>query len=567
MLDRGWQRILLPGTPAGMQASVVKLARGGPGLVALGSEVRPSSSNATAVAWTSAYGQTWQRSVLGGQAAGAIPGDVAAGAGGIAVVGFEPVEEPVDTPHAVFWTSADGRSWQRSAEAHSTDSATPESVAAWGAGFVAAGTAYSTSADGRQSAHVVIWRSSDGTGWQRGADDPVLADAGATQILAGPSGLLLVGQSAGDDPAATHVEMWSSGDSGTWHPLTRDPTVFPDGQAVREVTTTPAGFLAFGSDIRRAGSSVLWSSVDGSTWRRLPGVPVVPVIAANGGTSSVAVTAELTVTADDVHNIAPQEPPDLWVSPNGAGWTQAADDRVWGSGLFGVNTLVAFRDGVVAGGASAPPPASCTPATSPQGIYLEALPTSATIWLWTPEGAAVAGPPRSDPQDPRTFSLYQTDLLSGYTAGAGAYTDACTRIFDAGKVSAGVGPITAYNFEDGVADLRGGFTRFLVGMTAVAGDISGATALLKHARSLFAADANPNDAHPPKRLQSTLKIGDQTKVFLGQIGDDEVGYSVAYAVVWRLKKYIGMVAVWPQDRALAARLARAELSHLEAALR
>jgi hypothetical protein len=565
-LDRGWQRILLPDTPDGMQATVDKLAHGGPGLVALGSEVRPGSSNASPVAWTSTDGHTWQRSVLGGTAAGAIPWDVAAGPSGIAVVGFEPLNAPDDTPHAVFWNSRDGQRWQQSVESSPVDGATPQSVGAWGAGFVAVGTAYSTSTDGQQLGRVVVWTSSDGMHWWRNADDPALANAGASEVVAGSAGLLLVGESVADSPEAAHVLLWTSADGATWHPVPRDPSVFSDGQAISQVTTTPAGFVAFGWDTRNVGNSLVWSSSDGLTWRRLPDAAFVPIVQGNGVGSGVAAIPGLMLAVDAPHDVAPQEAPSIWASPDGADWTRAADDRIWSSGLFGVSTLVSFGDGVVAGGASAPPPPSCTPDSTPQGLYLGALPTSATIWIWTPDSAA-AGPPRPDPADPRTFKLRQTDLPSGYNAGAGSYTDACTHIYDAGRVSAGLGPLTAYNVEDSGSDPQGGYTRLLLSMTAVAGDASIARQLLNDAKKLFAVDGNPADAHPPLRQRISLKIGDQTKAFLGQIGDDDIGYPVAYAVVWRFRKYVGMVAVWPRDRALAARLARAELAHLKDALK
>jgi hypothetical protein len=160
----GHDEAVFGGSDGEQEQAMLSVTRGGPGLVAVGDDLEAEG----AAVWTSPDGRQWSRvdhdeAVFGG------PGDqwmtsVARGGPGLVAVGLD-VGAPV-------WTSPDGRQWSRvDHEGEVFDGSVMTSVARGGPGLVAVGrhqqaAAVWTSPDGRQWSRVghdeAVFGGSDG---------------------------------------------------------------------------------------------------------------------------------------------------------------------------------------------------------------------------------------------------------------------------------------------------------------------------------------------------------------------------------------------------------------------
>jgi hypothetical protein len=257
---------------------------GGPGLVAVGAAVLEGEDwPSVAAVWTSVDGVTWSRvshdeEVFGG----AYMTSVTAGGPGLVAVGSDgDFYEPWG--NAVVWTSPDGVTWSRVPHDDAIFGegwTAMHSVTVGGPGLVAVGT---TDAE-EDDPVAMVWTSVDGTKWSRVPhDEAVFGGASMNSVTAGGPGLVAVGatDAEGDDPDAAVV--WTSVDGIDWSRIPHDETVFgledtPSGGAegMSSVTVGGSGLVAVGSDSMTLDSgrwvvvAAVWTSVDGIDWSRVP---------------------------------------------------------------------------------------------------------------------------------------------------------------------------------------------------------------------------------------------------------------------------------------------------------
>ena len=212
-----------------------------------------------AVAWHSGDGLTWERVTLD---AGTGIRAAAAGAsshvlGGLAVGG-----------RPVLWSSPDGIHWtRRSLGVEDRKFGFIRGIVAGGPGFVAwglftdtplpdvFGASYQLPADAG-----VPWTSVEGTTWTRAADASPFAGAWITSIVLVGSRLLAFGQVGTDPIAAT----WSSDDGLAWTRLPEGPPAIGGSDyfvALGDGRVLELAQPASGSPI------AAWLSADGVTWR------------------------------------------------------------------------------------------------------------------------------------------------------------------------------------------------------------------------------------------------------------------------------------------------------------
>jgi hypothetical protein len=220
-------------------------------------------------AWSSDDGLAWVRSAApaGGPEHGELRAVVATATGFVAA-GSD--ERDRLAPLAAFWTSTDGRTWERVPDAPELRGARVEGLAAQGGTMVAAGTAY----DGVTPTGGATWRSVDGSAWKR-SGDAALVGGQMHAISAGPDGLVAVG----NDVAGHRAMAWTSRDGLAW-------TVAPDASSLdnyglqiemRDVARLADRDIAVGHLVMgtQYPTGLVWQSTDGTRWERVPNAPVL----------------------------------------------------------------------------------------------------------------------------------------------------------------------------------------------------------------------------------------------------------------------------------------------------
>jgi hypothetical protein len=184
---------------------MLSVTAGGPGFVAVGSDLPGGRETAAGAVWVSPDGQTWSRvphdeAVFGIAGTGTRIMDVTAGGPGLVAVGYE---EAGGYQSAVVWVSADGNTWTRVDDAATfggTGGQGMNAVAAFGSGLVAAG--WDTSAADPEAQ---VWASADGYHWVRVAFDAGAPGAAGQlrirDLVAFGSGLVAVGNDASETGA------------------------------------------------------------------------------------------------------------------------------------------------------------------------------------------------------------------------------------------------------------------------------------------------------------------------------------------------------------------------------
>ena len=241
---------------------------GGPGLVGFGSE--ESDEEETAVVWTSVDGVTWSR-VPDDEAvfAGAGIGSMTAGGPGLVAVGS-------GVSAAVVWTSPDGITWSR--VPHDEDvfgTSQMSSVTVGGPGLVAVGGTQFLRGDGTDGDAAAVWTSVDGLTWSRIPHDELVfggpRNLGMNSVTAGGPGLVAVGHANPHD--GEDAVVWTSVDGFTWSRVPHDEDVFGGAGEVNmtDVTAGPMGVVAVGWEFSGFDAdAVVWRSADGLSWSRVP---------------------------------------------------------------------------------------------------------------------------------------------------------------------------------------------------------------------------------------------------------------------------------------------------------
>jgi len=238
-----WERVPLDGAVLGEAQHIAFIAAGGPGLVAVGDD--RSGGDSDAAVWVSADGYTWARvphdeAVFGGTA-DQLMSSVTFGGPGLVAVGSEIHRSGAtisDVVNAAVWASADGLTWMRVPhdEAAFADSFM-NSVTAGGPGLVAAGGWFG---DDRAAP---VWTSTDGLTWARvphEEDDPSVI----WSVVPGGPGLVAAGGWVSDHRTAA---VWTSTDGLTWERVFHDNAGFV-GPAITSVAAAAWGLVAVGLD-------------------------------------------------------------------------------------------------------------------------------------------------------------------------------------------------------------------------------------------------------------------------------------------------------------------------------
>jgi hypothetical protein len=214
---RHWHAVPLhPATGYGRQAEFVMAGVAGAHLAVYGQAFGGAHSNPRPTLWTGdANGLTEHEQVFtmfGGEHAISV-NDEAARPGRVLLAGAW--DGASGRYGAAVWTSPDGATWTRHANAPHLASAPGEQTTAYGAaatatGFLAVGDTVRAGSDGL-STDPLAWTSVDGVGWHRIAL-PATGPAVAERAACDAGGCLLVGSTATADQ---HLLCWTLGPAGT----------------------------------------------------------------------------------------------------------------------------------------------------------------------------------------------------------------------------------------------------------------------------------------------------------------------------------------------------------------
>lgn len=191
-----------------------------------------------------------------------------------------------------------------------------------------------------------VWTSSDRRSWSRVPDQAVFGGEGAqvmSSVSAGPGGLVAVGYEAieGDADAA----VWTSLDGTTWSRVPHDERIFggKGNQIMNDVTRAGSGLVAVGSSGPEGMEhAAVWISPDGVSWSRVP--DDAAVFGGSGPTfmASVDAGASWIVAVGYTHAWTRGDPAPVWISRDGLTWSRVPDHE----GVFGG----AWLSGVAVGG-------------------------------------------------------------------------------------------------------------------------------------------------------------------------------------------------------------------------
>ncbi len=209
-------------------------------------------------------------------------------------------------------------------------------ILATGDGFVAA----TASADDWTA---MVWVSDDGTSWTSvGTLSP---DVAVSEMwLAEAGNTVVVANQQLDDGRQTAV-VWSGPDPGSLTPV--DTNAFIAGDRVQAVSRGGPGIVAVGEN--GPTTTVLWASVDGTTWERFSDEAGAfdrsrPLSIA--GTEDGFVAAGVTIDAEGGNDAA------VWTSRDGSTWTRLMDAAFGGPGNQWMDDVAVGGGGFVAVGAS-----------------------------------------------------------------------------------------------------------------------------------------------------------------------------------------------------------------------
>jgi hypothetical protein len=260
---------------------MISVTAGGPGLVAVG--VDGPLDDLDAAVWTSPDGITWSRvphdeAVFGGEGLQVME-NVTVGGPGLVAVGSE-VPGDFDQRAAV-WTSPDGITWSRVPHDEAVFGGADEfshqqmiSVTAGGPGLVAVGN--------KQTGvgQAVVWTSPDGVTWPRVPHDEAVLGGHEVRemfgVTAGGPGLVAVGSDGAGDGVDKDAVVWTSPDGINWSRVPHDEPVFGGAdshQSITSVTVGGPGLVAVGVDESNDDldkDAAVWTSPDGINWSRVP---------------------------------------------------------------------------------------------------------------------------------------------------------------------------------------------------------------------------------------------------------------------------------------------------------
>jgi hypothetical protein len=203
--------------------------------------------------------------------------DVVADGGGYVAVGQI---QTAKGNEAAAWVSQDWRTWTRTfLDASPAGGSTLWHVLPAGSGLVAVGSSgalHCVPPEGEGQVcdplPIGLWTSADGRAWRQTPTPAVLTGVSIASVAAGPSGLVIVGDTCWDEPG-----VWTSTDGVAWHRETLAPAVFANAHFLG-ITAAHGGWILTGftggsKPACCAGSSAkgatpaAWFSSDGTDWQ------------------------------------------------------------------------------------------------------------------------------------------------------------------------------------------------------------------------------------------------------------------------------------------------------------
>jgi hypothetical protein len=327
------------------------------------------------VAGTDSY--TWSRipydEAVFGEGVWQVMSGVTVGGPGLVAVGQD---TSADWRPAV-WTSVDGLSWSRVPDNDAAfGGGEMSSVTVGGPGLVAVGT----------SDQAAVWTSIDGITWSRVPHDEAVFGGGEgvdytemTSVTAFGPGLVAVGIDGHPQGEPVNPVVWTSPDGINWSRVPYDEAVFGGREGrqftvMSSVTAFGPGLVAVGGDWRggEEGRAVVWTSVDGIKWSRVPDDEAL----FGGGMSSVTAGGPGLVAVGSAGDDAA-----VWTSPDGIKWSRVPhEDAVFGGAT--VNSVTVGSSGLVAVGGS---DSGAVVWTSPDGITWSRVPDDAVFGTQNPD--------------------------------------------------------------------------------------------------------------------------------------------------------------------------------------
>ena len=296
-----------------------------------------------AVTWTSTDRELWSLAELPPGRTAAFGLAIAAGSGRHVIVGRIGND-------AAAWSSPDGVTWQP-ADGGAAFVEAPETrmtaVVSTPSGFVGGGWAGITNQPGSAR----FWTSPDGRSWERIADGPAFADGRVASIVKTADGLVAVG-ATGPVGHATGSAVWRSTDGSTWARVAGSAALSAGSIAgVTAGGTGPdgaVGLVAVGASLDST-KAMVWLSADGLTWRLAPdqdsltyhGLKITMADVTSGPDGTLVAVGHFLFGTQYGQGTA-------WTSTDGSSWTRAEDLAVFGQGEPGA--VIADGAGYVAVG-------------------------------------------------------------------------------------------------------------------------------------------------------------------------------------------------------------------------
>lgn len=260
--------------------SVFDVVAWGGGYVAVGQFQKPAGQG-QAAAWFSSDWHSWTRTLLDVPAAGnssilrVLPvGSNLVSIGSSGVLHCVPPEgegmvcDPLPT---AIWTSADGHSWKRTPTPAALAGVTVADIAAGPSGLLLVGdTGW---------AKPGIWTSADGVSWSRESlPKDVFASPHFDAVAPAFGGWVVTGYTGGSEPICCVSSgsnggtpaAWFSSDGTVWQTATVKGAAAATGQEISRVFVGAAGLVAWGGPSK---SSTGWISADGHVWTARPPSP------------------------------------------------------------------------------------------------------------------------------------------------------------------------------------------------------------------------------------------------------------------------------------------------------
>jgi molecular chaperone DnaK len=198
----------------------------------------------------------------------------------------------------------------------------------------------------------------------------------AAGVTAGPTGLVAVGWTGGEDEAgaATQAAVWRSpdGSPGGWEPV--GATGLEGAAALHDVVADGAGLVAVGRDVNDDaddGDGGIWRSDDGATWRRA-------ATAGLGGPGRQELHRVIRLANGRWLGLGrqmrgAQMTPAMWTSSDLSTWTETDGHPSDDAGVPSVWGLAVLEDGAVVAAGSRP------------GLPGDPAGAEAALWLAAPD--------------------------------------------------------------------------------------------------------------------------------------------------------------------------------------